>query len=360
MNAGAADIELNTLAAVDTAGDAQSEPFQIHDWVVDPQLNQICHQRSGESRHLEPRLAKLLCHLAAHQGKVVERDTLVALLWPRVIVNENSLTRAVSELRKQLTVAAETRTNYIETIPKRGYRLVVPVTVPVTVPVAGPATATAAVSAAKNVEHNEDNKGARAPYFLQSIQNLQKSAPAAFALTLVLTFLLHLDSLSRQPQPASFSDEIISTADSSVVGGKVVLSDANSDDKLGAEIGNVLLSRDENRFAYVQYDHTGSTIMLGEMGALETDGVITEGDSEYQPAALYNSKDILFNLAWSPIGDALLFASKPALTTTAWFDPKLKPVAKLYSLDLDTLEVSLLVEQTPAEMESASSEMSLT
>ena len=359
MNAGVAETDLHTLAAADLAEKAQSEPFQIGDWVVDPQLNQIQHQHSSESRHLEPRLAKLLCHLAAHQGKVVERDTLVALLWPRVIVNENSLTRAVSELRKQLTVSAETRINYIETIPKRGYRLVVPVIVPMTEPV------TARVSAAQptvtlNADHREASTAVSAPGYLQSIHNLQKSAPAAFALTLVLTFLLHLDSLSRQPEPASFRDEIISTADRSEIGGKVVLSDANSDDKLGAEIDKVLLSRDESRFAYVQYDHTGSTIMLGDMGALETAEVISEGDNDYKPAALFNSKDILFNLAWSPIGDALLFASKPAMTTTAWFDPKLKPVAKLYSLDLDTLEVSLLVEQSPAEMDPTSSEMSLT
>ena len=104
--------------------------------------------------------------------------------------------------------------------------------------------------------------------------------------------------------------------------------------------------------------------MLGEVAALgsemTSDHAITEGEGIYEPAALYNSSDILFNLTWSPLGDALLFASKPAMTTAALFgSPMHSNVATLYSLDLSTLELSVLVEQTP-KSEKDSAELSLT
>lgn len=83
------------------------------------------------TRQIEPRLMKLLCLLAAAEGQVLTRDELMTALWPRVVVNENSLTRAVSDLRKALNpepVAAASQTNaMIETVPKRGYRLDTPV-----------------------------------------------------------------------------------------------------------------------------------------------------------------------------------------------------------------------------------------
>lgn len=80
------------------------------------------------SRQLEPRLMQLLCLLADAKGQVLTRDTLMESLWPRVIVNENSLTRAISDLRKALVLPAgftqaTANPGLIETVPKRGYRL---------------------------------------------------------------------------------------------------------------------------------------------------------------------------------------------------------------------------------------------
>ena len=66
---------------------------------------------------------RLLCLLAASADAVVTRDDIINALWPRVVVNENSLTRAVSDLRRALTPAGEKRTDLVQTIPKRGYRL---------------------------------------------------------------------------------------------------------------------------------------------------------------------------------------------------------------------------------------------
>jgi hypothetical protein len=192
------------------------------------------------------------------------------------------------------------------------------------------------------------------------MQRLQKSGTAAFTLTLVLTALLHIDSRPQRADPVRFTDEVISARQMGPVGGELLLSESGTDDRLGTYIRTVLFSRDESRFAFVQYDHTGSTIMLGDVEMLDNEASISGGSNGYQPAALYNSEDVLFNLAWSPVGDFLLFASKPAMTTAAWFEPRGKTRATLYSLDLNTLEVSLLIQQSPAEIKASSTETSLT
>lgn len=98
-------------------------PFRVDDWWIDPSDNQARHHGTGATRSLEPRLMRLLCALATSPGRVIDRDSLIERVWPRVIVNENSLTRAVSDLRKALQTAEVSGKALIETVPKRGYRL---------------------------------------------------------------------------------------------------------------------------------------------------------------------------------------------------------------------------------------------
>lgn len=101
-------------------------------WLVDPLSHLLapvspddpCHlprtPSTDQQQTVEPRLIKLLCMLAAEAGQVVDRQRLIDALWPRVIVNENSLNRAVSDLRKALQ---NHNHSWIQTVPKRGYRL---------------------------------------------------------------------------------------------------------------------------------------------------------------------------------------------------------------------------------------------
>jgi TolB-like protein len=63
----------------------------------------------------------LLCLMRA-RGRVVTREELLQKVWPRVVVNEEVLTRAVSELRTLLGDTGRERL-YIATVPKRGYKL---------------------------------------------------------------------------------------------------------------------------------------------------------------------------------------------------------------------------------------------
>jgi transcriptional activator of cad operon len=90
---------------------------------------------AGEHR-LEPKVMDLLFLLAGAPGKVFSREQILEILWPGLIVGDDALARTVSKLRQALGDDAKAP-RYIETISKRGYRLLVDV-VPVVGPVAGP------------------------------------------------------------------------------------------------------------------------------------------------------------------------------------------------------------------------------
>ena len=75
----------------------------------------------GETQRLSPINLKLLAYLLARQGDVVSRTELFDAVWPNQIVNDDVLTRAISDIRTQLAKLDES-SKFIETLPKRGYR----------------------------------------------------------------------------------------------------------------------------------------------------------------------------------------------------------------------------------------------
>jgi TolB-like protein/DNA-binding winged helix-turn-helix (wHTH) protein/Tfp pilus assembly protein PilF len=74
---------------------------------------------------LTPKAFQTLLVLVKAQGRVVGKDELLRIVWPDTFVEEATLAQNVFTLRKQLE--KDSGTNYIETIPKRGYRFVAPV-----------------------------------------------------------------------------------------------------------------------------------------------------------------------------------------------------------------------------------------
>lgn len=77
----------------------------------------------GGEQRLEPKVMDLLWLLAGEAGRVVARERIMATLWSGVVVGEDSLARTISKLRQALGDDAKAP-RYIETIAKRGYRLV--------------------------------------------------------------------------------------------------------------------------------------------------------------------------------------------------------------------------------------------
>jgi TolB-like protein/DNA-binding winged helix-turn-helix (wHTH) protein/Tfp pilus assembly protein PilF len=84
---------------------------------------------SGDAgqRRLQPRQMDVLMALVAHAGEVVTREVLLNDLWGGRAMTDEPLTRCVAELRQQLG-DSRSEPRYIQTIPKRGYRLVAEVT----------------------------------------------------------------------------------------------------------------------------------------------------------------------------------------------------------------------------------------
>ncbi|MEW5975945.1 MAG: winged helix-turn-helix domain-containing protein [Acidobacteriota bacterium] len=71
---------------------------------------------------LTPKAFETLVVLVRAQGRLVEKDELMRSVWPNVFVEESGLTRNISALRKALS--NDSNLQFIETIPKRGYRFV--------------------------------------------------------------------------------------------------------------------------------------------------------------------------------------------------------------------------------------------
>jgi len=94
--------------------------FRLGEWLVRPSLDRM--ECSGSSVHLRPKLMDVLVYLAEHAGDVVPKDEIIAAVWQQKYLAESVLTRSIAELRRALGDRLEAP-RYIETITKRGYRL---------------------------------------------------------------------------------------------------------------------------------------------------------------------------------------------------------------------------------------------
>jgi len=100
--------------------------FRLGNWEVRP----LTGEMSGADgiAHLEPKVMEVLAALAQRPGEVVEREELLRRVWgTRAAVADEPLTRCIAELRRVLGDSRQTPV-FIQTIPKRGYRLLCPVT----------------------------------------------------------------------------------------------------------------------------------------------------------------------------------------------------------------------------------------
>lgn len=95
--------------------------FRMDGWLVQPSLNRAT--RNGIVVRLRPQLMDLLVCLASRPGAVLARDELMASVWDGRWVVESAVSRCVAELRAVFADSVQ-RPRIIETISKRGYRLI--------------------------------------------------------------------------------------------------------------------------------------------------------------------------------------------------------------------------------------------
>jgi TolB-like protein len=100
-------------------------PFHLAELRVDPASLRIAGPFG--TRRLEPRVMDVLVALAARAPEPVSRDALIDAVWGNVVVTDSVLSRCISILREQLG-DDRAAPRFIETLSKKGYRLVPPVT----------------------------------------------------------------------------------------------------------------------------------------------------------------------------------------------------------------------------------------
>ena len=98
--------------------------FRVGPWLVAPSLNSISCK--GTTVRLEPKVMEVLLCLAKHAGETLPKETLFHAVWPDTFVTDDVLTHSISELRRAFEDDAR-EPRIIQTIPKRGYRLLAPV-----------------------------------------------------------------------------------------------------------------------------------------------------------------------------------------------------------------------------------------
>jgi len=98
--------------------------LQLGAWTVDAESGVLTQGET--SVRVRPKVMDLLVALAERPGELWSKAPLIARLWPDVVVSDVSLSVLVVELRKILGDDPKSP-RFIETIPRRGYRLIAPV-----------------------------------------------------------------------------------------------------------------------------------------------------------------------------------------------------------------------------------------
>ncbi|MEE4245077.1 MAG: winged helix-turn-helix domain-containing protein, partial [Kangiellaceae bacterium] len=108
-----------------------SESYQtlvVNQWQIDMETGELLNNNlsghpNSQSDRIDPLGIKLLELLAVNKGELVAKDTIMTHLWPDTVVTDDALARCVSRVRKLLGDTPKQPT-FIETLPKRGYRLI--------------------------------------------------------------------------------------------------------------------------------------------------------------------------------------------------------------------------------------------
>lgn len=95
--------------------------FRLDDRLVFPELNIVVFR--GASIHVEPKVMQVLVELARQPGELLSKTQILEKVWPGLFVCDDVVANAVSLLRRALGDEAKCP-SLIQTIPKRGYRVV--------------------------------------------------------------------------------------------------------------------------------------------------------------------------------------------------------------------------------------------
>ena len=101
--------------------DLARSAFRVGEWLVQPSLNRLV--RGETTVQLELKVMDVLVCLAGRPGEVVSRSELTDTVWATEFISDNTVSHAVADLRSALGDDAK-QPRYVETIQRRGYRLI--------------------------------------------------------------------------------------------------------------------------------------------------------------------------------------------------------------------------------------------
>jgi TolB-like protein/DNA-binding winged helix-turn-helix (wHTH) protein len=94
-----------------------SERLEFGRYVLD--LNRGALLLDGQEIALRPKTFAVLCYLVQHPDRLVSKDELMKVVWPNLVVTDDTLVQSIGELRRALGGAGA---RLITTVPRRGYR----------------------------------------------------------------------------------------------------------------------------------------------------------------------------------------------------------------------------------------------
>ncbi len=110
---------------VDTANPKLSHDYEFAEFRVDSLNRELL--RNGQPVPLATRSFEALLMLVRRSGVLLDKAALMDAVWPDAVVEENSLARAIADIRKALGEGPKEK-RFIETVARRGYRFLPRVT----------------------------------------------------------------------------------------------------------------------------------------------------------------------------------------------------------------------------------------
>lgn len=107
--------------------DGENVVYEFEGFRLDA-ANLMLSKSDGEEIDLSRKKVETLLALVEHAGEIVSKDALMDRLWPDAFVEESNLVQNIHVLRKILGDAASGKP-LIETLPRRGYRFIMPVSI---------------------------------------------------------------------------------------------------------------------------------------------------------------------------------------------------------------------------------------
>lgn len=104
------------------------EKIELGDYELDVASGIVTKSGNIDSVRLNPKSVDLLLFLAKNHHRLVTRDQLLESVWGDRVVTESQLTKRITEIRTALEDRKKPH-RYIETLPKRGYRLICDVSI---------------------------------------------------------------------------------------------------------------------------------------------------------------------------------------------------------------------------------------